>query len=297
MADTAPERWTLEHDGHRMEVECPQRRQGRHIRLYADGEQVAERDAAKSGGKRTGTIAHDGFTVRVTWDRLGHPAIIALVPGAGPNLGELGDVDDPEQLERLAQAARGTGVKDVKDLVTGGEEIWFTPPEGSRAARRERLARRHPRLLAARHVAAAVAKVLLPLPAIALLARIPRPDIDLPELDLPDFDLPDLRPDIDWPDIDLSWLPDIALPGWAQAVLQTAKYWGPVLGAVLIALQEHQRRKRQHDKARDNDRENAGNRAGDRAGRDGRGDGPAKGEQDRSEQDRDEARDRPRVTR
>ena len=223
MADTAQERWVLEHDGHRLEVEGPRSRATRRLRLFVDGEEVAEREVA---GRKTTRITHEDTTVRAEWDRLGNLAVVALLPGG------------------------------IKDLVTGGGEIWFTPPPGSRAERRERFARRHPRLFAARHVAAAVAKVLLPLLGLAGLIRIPRPDIDLPALDLPDLDPPRLRrPRIPWPDIDLSWLPDLALPGWVQAIVRSAKYWGPVLAAVVIAFREYERRKKQRERQQERQRQ------------------------------------------
>ncbi|GAA2440349.1 hypothetical protein GCM10010191_65060 [Actinomadura vinacea] len=224
MAATAQERWVLDHDGHHLEVEG-RKAPTRLLRLFIDGEQVAEE---KATGKKAAKVLHDGLTIKATWDRLGHLSVVALVPDST-------DLDVK-------------GVQDVKDLVSRAGETWFTPPPGSRAARRERLARRYPRLYAARHVAAAIAKVLLPLLGIGALIRLPKPDIDLPEVNPPD--LPDL-PGIPWPSIDLPSLPipDVTLPGWVQAILQTAKYWGPVLAATLIAVQEYQRRKKQREKA------------------------------------------------
>jgi hypothetical protein len=227
MAATTRERWVLELDGRRLEVEGPPGRSTREIRLFVDGEQVAEE---RVSGKKAAKLTHDDLTVKATWDWLGHLSMVALVPSS----------TDLEVKD----------VQDIKDLVSRAGETWFTPPEGSRAARRERLARRYPRLYASRHVAAAVAKVLLPLLGIGALIRMPKPDIDLPEVNLPDPpDLP--RPRIPWPDIDLPSIPwpDVALPGWVQAILQTAKYWGPITAAVFIAVQEHQRRKRQREKA------------------------------------------------
>ena len=230
MAATVPERWVLDHDGHRLEVEGPPGHGTREVRLYVDGEEVAS--TSVSGGTKTAKLTHGDHTVKVTWDWRGHLSMVVLRP-ATPDL----DIKD---------------IEDVKNLVSGGHETWFTPPEGSRAARRERLARRYPRLYASRHVAAAVAKVLLPLLGVGLLIRIPKPDIDLPDIDLPDVDLPDIprphlpKPDIDLPDISL---PDLVLPGWIQAIVQSAKYWVPILVAVGIAVQEHKRRMKQREKA------------------------------------------------
>ncbi|MFB4320405.1 hypothetical protein [Actinomadura sp. 21ATH] len=229
MARTDQGRWTLDHDGHRLEVEAaPSGSAGtkRGIRLYRDGDLVAEETTSQKKVKLT----HEGLTVKASWDWRGELAHCALVPA------EL-DLDIKD-------------AKDVRALIDRSGETWFTPPEGSRAARREALARRHPRLYAARHVALATAKVLLPLLGITALIKIPKPDVDLPDVDLPDIDPPDL-PDIPWPGIDLPSipLPDIALPGWIQAILQSAKYWGPILVAAGIAVQEYERRKKQREKA------------------------------------------------
>ncbi|MBG6089678.1 hypothetical protein IW256_003791 [Actinomadura viridis] len=217
MAATAPERWALELDGRLLEVESSPSLLSQDIRLLVDGREVDRKRTSDKAVK----LVHDGLTVKVTADWRGGLSMCRVVP-------------DPAQA-------------DLKELVTGAGEVWFTPPEGSRAARRERLARRHPKLFAARHVAAAVAKVLLPLLGIGVLIRLPWPDIPLPDVDLPDIP----RPRIPWPDIDPPSipLPDLTLPGWIQAIFQTAKYWGPVLVAVLIAVQEYQRRKKQRDKA------------------------------------------------
>ncbi|MFC5751356.1 hypothetical protein [Actinomadura rugatobispora] len=264
MAANARERWVLEHNGRRLEVESPPGGSKREIRMFVDGEQVAEEHVS---GKKAAKLTHDDLTVKATWDWLGHLGMVALVP-ASTDL----EVKD---------------VQDVKDLVARAGETWFTPPEGSRAARRERLARRYPRLYASRHVAAAVAKVLLPLLGIAALIRIPKPDIDLPEVNLPDPpDLP--RPRIPWPDIDLPSIPwpDLTLPGWVQAILETAKYWGPITAAVFIAVQEYQRRKKQREKAAERAaaaQDPAGGQPGEResdTGKDDEGETDREGEQE-----------------
>ncbi|MEW2358931.1 hypothetical protein [Spirillospora sp. NPDC029432] len=237
MARTAQGRWTLDHDGHRLEVEAAPSGATdvkRGIRLYLDGDMVAEATTSQKKVKLT----HEDLTVKASWDWRGELSHCALAPAA-PEL-EIKDA------------------KDVRALIDRSGETWFTPPEGSRAARREALARRHPRLYAARHVVLAAAKVLLPLLGITALIRIPKPDIDLPTVDLPDIDPPDL-PDIPWPSIDLPSipLPDLALPGWIQAVLDSAKYWGPILIAIGIAVQEHERRKKQREKQREKAAERA----------------------------------------
>ncbi|MFI0356347.1 hypothetical protein [Actinomadura sp. 9N407] len=229
MAGTAQGRWTLEHDGRLLEADAPPPRLtggGRELRLYVDGDLVA----TKATSSKKAKLTHEDLTVRATWDWRGELSNCALVPARTE-----ADIKD---------------AKDLKELIDKSGETWFTPPEGSRAARRERLARRHPRLYASRHVALAAARVLLPLLGIAALIKIPKPHIDLPDIDLPGIPRPRIPwPDIDLPSIPLPDLPDVTLPGWLQAIVQTAKYWGPILAAVGLAVQEHERRKKQRQKA------------------------------------------------
>jgi hypothetical protein len=47
-------------------------------------------------------------------------------------------------------------------------------------------------------------------------------------------------PDVPWPDVDL---PDLSVPGWLAAVLGTAKIWGPLLVAVVLAVVEVRRKR------------------------------------------------------
>jgi hypothetical protein len=135
----------------------------------------------------------------------------------------------------------------VLDLVTA-ERHPFDPEPGTVAARLRAVEERHPRLWAARHVAAAVVRVVAGLLGLlVLLQALVRPllrwvaglvpDVDLPSIPLPDLDLPS----IPWPDVDL---PDVTLPGWLAAVLATAKVWGPVLVGVGVAVAEVRRRRR-----------------------------------------------------
>jgi hypothetical protein len=83
-----------------------------------------------------------------------------------------------------------------------------------------KLERERPRLYAARHVAKGVGQVLLPLIGIGLAVRF----LPLPDLPRPTLDVPELPP------------PDISVPGWLAAILGTAKFWGPVLAGLLVAL-------------------------------------------------------------
>jgi hypothetical protein len=71
--------------------------------------------------------------------------------------------------------------------------------------------------------------VLLGLVGLGLLFRF-LPAVPLPSIDvsLPSVDLPDLpRP-----------------PAWVRAIGESAKYWGPVLAGVMLALREYDRRTR-----------------------------------------------------
>lgn len=124
-------------------------------------------------------------------------------------------------------------------------ELAFAPPPGSRAAKLEALASERPALYASRHVAIAAGKLLAGLLGIGallgwLLPRVPLPSIPSPDvkIDLPSLPLPSID------------LPDIPLPGWVEAILGTAKWWGPILLAVFIALGEVDKRSRRQENAR-----------------------------------------------
>jgi hypothetical protein len=133
------------------------------------------------------------------------------------------------------------------------EKRRFAPPPGSLAARLLAFERDHPHLWASRLVVLAVTKVVLGVLGVTAFIKLLLqpvltwlrgllPDFDLPSIPWPDFDLPA----IPWPDIDLPDLP--AAPGWLQALLDTAKFWGPVLAAVGLAVREVQRRRRPADR-------------------------------------------------
>ncbi|MFW3171460.1 hypothetical protein [Geodermatophilus sp. CPCC 206100] len=140
------------------------------------------------------------------------------------------------------------GARRALDLATA-ERHPFDPAPGTLAARLRHLEERHPRLWATRHVVLAVGRVLLGLLGLAVLLRtVLRPLLDwlaglLPRIDWPDIPWPDL-PSIPWPDVDWPDLPDVSPPGWLAAVLATAKFWGPVLVAVVLAVREVRRKRR-----------------------------------------------------
>jgi hypothetical protein len=105
--------------------------------------------------------------------------------------------------------------------------VRFEPPQGTRAHRRWAWERRHPRLHAARHVAVAAAQVIAGVVGLGLLLAM------LPRIPWPDL------PAIPWPD-----LPDVTVPAWLRAVLESRKYWWPVLVAIAVAVLEVRRRQR-----------------------------------------------------
>lgn len=203
----APARWTLDCDGRRLEVELTTVGLRNRVRLFADGEQVAEQ---LSRSERA-TLAGAGVTVKARWGWFG-------------------------------------GIKEciaVLDAAEGekGAELAFTPPADSRAERLEALARERPALYASRHVAIAAGKLLLGVLGVGallglLLPRIPFPSIPSPDVDLPSVPLPSID------------LPDVTLPGWVEAILNTAKWWAPIVVAIFIAAGEVDKRRRRQENAR-----------------------------------------------
>ena len=135
------------------------------------------------------------------------------------------------------------GVGTALDLARA-ERHPFDPPPGTLAARLRGVQQRHPRLWAARHVVLAAGRVLGALLGLALLLQLLlRPVLAWLARLLPDV------PDIPWPAVDvpsIPWpdLPDVSLPAWLLAVLGTAKYWVPILIAVVLAVREVRRKTR-----------------------------------------------------
>ncbi|HET6391262.1 MAG TPA: hypothetical protein VFG13_00430 [Blastococcus sp.] len=131
--------------------------------------------------------------------------------------------------------------------LAASERVPFEPAPGTFAARLRRFQREHPHLWAARHVVLATCRVLAGLLGVVLFLQLVLrqllawlsdhlPDLDLPDIPWPDVDLPS----IPWPDVDL---PDVSLPGWLLALVGTAKFWVPILVAVVLAVREVRRRK------------------------------------------------------
>jgi hypothetical protein len=229
-------------------------------RLAWDGD-VLEVRARRAGLRTTVTLLRDGAPAG---ERTGllrvllplpdapepAPAVLVLTPAPGVVArtalllprppgdadeagGDGGDLPDP--------------ARRVLDLATA-ERRPFDPAPGTFAARLRDVEEHHPRLWALRHVALAAGKVAAAVLGLAvLLQALVRPLLEwlaglLPRVELPSIPWPDLDlPSIPWPDVDL---PDVSLPGWLQAVLGTAEYWGPVLVAVAVAAHEVRRKRR-----------------------------------------------------
>lgn len=150
MKATAVKRYTLEHAGHRFEVEPVEGGPGYLARLFIDGELKAEQRARD---ERVQLQAGD-FTVRVRWGGLGQVKQCVLVG-----------------------RARGEG-QEV-------QAVSFEPPPGSRAARLAKLQREHPVFYASRHVLWAVLRLLLPLLGVGALLATLLPRVDLTWLPKP----------------------------------------------------------------------------------------------------------------
>ncbi|RFS83874.1 hypothetical protein D0T12_16825 [Actinomadura spongiicola] len=242
-------RWTLVHDGRLLQVETERVGWNRVVRLFVDGDLAGE----TTTDWLTATVPYgDGLSVVVGFDAVGYgdgqAARCDLVPSspgedeAGPDpAGESPTVS----LEKGPHKGGDRGGDRGGDQDAEADRVAFEPPEGTRAARREALARAHPTLYASRHVAVAVGRVLFPLLGVGLLVRalvkaLPSPDVSLPDIDLPSVP----RPDIPWPDVPWPDPPDVSAPPWVTVILATAKFWGPILVAVGVAAREARSRKR-----------------------------------------------------
>ena len=193
--------------------------------LYVEDEQVSR----GSADLETVLLEHDDVRVRVKSRLSGAVARCELILTDEPD----GD-DDPVE-----------------------HYVPLDPPPGTRAARLAEFQRERPRLYAARHVAIAAGQILIAVVGVGALLRGLLPRLDLSWL-------PDL--DMSWvPDVNLSWipdplgwlwsrLPDISIPGWLDPVLETSKYWVPILVAIGIALNEVDKRRKANDAKREADK-------------------------------------------
>ncbi|MFI6519070.1 hypothetical protein ACIBF1_26180 [Spirillospora sp. NPDC050679] len=262
MTGSTEGRWLLRNGEHRIEVEASPRGKTRRARLLVDGRQVAEKETkAKSLTVRLAEVAEPGVLaefggeaqLKVIWGWLGDPDRVAvLVPKPkDEDDGEGGEVSlkKAEKPKDEAEKKREKEKEEaLNELLKRFDELPFSPPEGTRAHKREKFAREHPKVYAARHVALAAGKVLWPLLGIGLAIKLPWPDMPWPDvhIPMPDVDLPS----IPWPDValpDIPW-PDWQMPGWLKAILGTTKYWVPILIALGMAVGEYDRRKKQRAK-------------------------------------------------
>lgn len=214
--------WALTLDGRRHRVEA-QGSLTRHLRWLVDDELVAE---TKSGSDKIRMSAADQ-------PQLG--AVAVRFSGLGrPRRATLFEHDEHSDVDALTRALAGVGGVDLE------------PEAGSAAAAHEDRVRAHPQRYALTAFAAGVAKVVVPIILVALLARfalsVPLPDWDLP--DLPNIPWPDL-PNIPWPDLPRIPWPDVTLPGWLVWTLDHAKYVWPVVLALVLARGEIMRRRKQ----------------------------------------------------
>jgi hypothetical protein len=136
------------------------------------------------------------------------------------------------------------------------ERISFEPPGDGWARKRYDFEVRHPKIYASRHVVIALIQTLIAIVGINLAINwfpwhlIPFPDIDLPRLPRPNL------PDLPLPDVSL---PDVTMPAWVRSILESRKYWLPLLIAISIAATELRRRKKRQqaaDAARDEEATN-----------------------------------------
>lgn len=225
MPTSPPGRYRLDHNGQLLEVEAARRGLATSARLFVDGNQVDERTTWFEPARLRG----GGVEVAVRWRLLGPATASATVPAA--------------------------------ESETDGDEagIPFAPPPGSLAAKLETLAREHPGLYASRHVAVAILQGLIGLLGIGAVLRGLLPRLDLPAVPWPKIaisvpgwvrtilGLPDrlITIPVGWVRTLLDWVGgSFSVPGWLWPFVQSAKWWGPILIAVFVAIEEVNRRRR-----------------------------------------------------
>jgi hypothetical protein len=226
---------SLIHLGHRLAMDSARSSSGAVAHLTIDGQSVAEMPVGLLGtvfaldeldtGLDLESLDLQGGEIRVASWRTGrlHGCTLVLPP------------------------------RRASDTAVGGlgrpERIPFEPPIGTRAHRLWVFRQGHPRVYAARHVAKAVVQVLIALLGIRLAVDlIPWDLFAFPRIHFPSIPLPDLPaipwPDLPWPSLPRIPWPDWTVPGWMRALLQSKKYWLPILVAILVALEELRRRRR-----------------------------------------------------
>ncbi len=225
--------FTLVHDGRRFELTTARDGDATRVHLTVDGALAVDQRVSPPGAKLDLGDAFGGVKVGVR----------ALLPGRVQGVALV-----------LPEPAVPIGPKRSR-----AERIAFEPPAGTRAHRLYRYQEAHPTLYAVRHVVVAVVQVLLLLLGLRLAINlipwgsIPFPN--LPSIDLPHIPLPSIPlPHIPLPEVTL---PDWHLPGWVHAVLESKKYWMPILLAVFVASREVDRRNKRKAAAAAKDAEEA----------------------------------------
>lgn len=217
------------------------------------GQAVQEWTLDVGGSIHTVTTRETSWTKReIVWRRDG--ALVAekesseekvvLTPHgrAGEGAGAMRLIFSGLGAPRRAVWFEGENAAGAAHLGVGGVDL--EPVTGSPLALRDERMARRPRLYAARHVAAGVAKVVLPIIGVWLLAQLagllPDVSLNVPSIPWPDWDLPS----IPWPDITLPSIPwlDWDLPGWVRWILDHAKYVVPILIGIGLARSEIRRR-------------------------------------------------------
>ncbi|GAA3606727.1 hypothetical protein GCM10022199_08200 [Marihabitans asiaticum] len=223
-----PQVWELEVDGRSHRVETSTGGWSNSVRWLVDGELIATKKSAADDNLELEAdedheLADQVGAIKVRFTGTGRPRRVTHFAG--------------ERKEAKTRALMGTGGVDMD------------PEPGSKAARREDFATRHPVLGAADDILGGLGKILIPLAIAALIPILRRllPDWDV-DLPTPDIPWPDWRlPSIPWPDLDLPsipWpdLPD--LPAWLEPVIDSLELIWPLLVGIGIAWAEYKRRKR-----------------------------------------------------
>lgn len=197
-------RYALIDDGRELVVETSRDGKANVARLLVDGEEV---DCQRKWRIDDVKLKGDGVVVRVSWWWAGRVLKCELLEKAGGRT----------------------------------HRTPFEPPEGTRAHRMWLLRQERPGWYAARHVAVAVGQILVGVLGVGVLLRSLLPRIDWSWLpSIPTGWIPDLS----WIPDPFGWLPDVTMPEWVRDVAASWKWWGPVVIAIGIALQEMERRKK-----------------------------------------------------
>lgn len=223
--------WTLQDRGRSLTVEVSADGDRNHAVLSIDGERVAD---GHVGALESVVLRSDDVAVAVDFWWGGRPRGIHLL-------------EQPD----------GEPVQPGEESRHGLVRIPFTPPPGTRAARRHAWREAHPRLWAARHVALEGAGILAGLLGISALVGVIfgrlLPTLDwswLPEISPPDWLryldplhwLRQVLPDVDW----FGWVPDLPDLGWLKYVVALAI-------ATAVGVREVRRRREREARERSRD--------------------------------------------